>query len=54
MVFRLFVFFVLFYFSVLTRYANKELVKLLPIFDKIMFPTYIRPERGLTSIPLQS
>ena len=60
MVFRLFLCFVLFFFffcfflSVLTRYTNKELVKLVTnFFYKNMFPTYTRPERGLTSIPLQ-
>ena len=52
--FVLFFFFVVFFLSALTRYTNKELVKLVTnFFIKIMFPAYTRPERGLTSIPLQ-
>ena len=58
MVFRLFLCFVPFFFVFLFFFfvgINKIYRYIIgyQFFYKIMFPTYTRPERGLTSIPLQ-
>ena len=60
MVFRLFRCFVLFFFVVVFFFVGiNKICKQrtceggYQFFYKIMFPAYTRPERGLTSIPLQ-
>ena len=61
MVFRLFRCFVLFFFFVVVFffvginkiYKQRTCEVGYQFFYKIMFPAYTRPERGLTSIPLQ-
>ena len=59
MVFRLFLCFVLFFFFFFFFVGINKIYKPrtsevgYQFFYKIMFPTYTRPDRGLTSIPLQ-
>ena len=59
MVFRLFLCFVLFvclfvfFVGINKIYKQRTCEVGYQFFYKIMFPTYTRPERGLTSIPLQ-
>ena len=56
MVFRLFLCFVMFFFffvGINKIYKQRTCEVGYQFFYKIIFPTYTRPERGLTSIPLQ-